>query len=598
MIILKKLTFSKCFSYGEDIEINLENSPVTQIIGVNGAGKSSIPLIIEEALFNKNSKNIKKAQIPNRHFGSGYDIRLYFSKDGDEYSIEISRKASLKLRLEKNGENISSHTATDTYKTIQGIIGLDFKTFSQLVYQSTNSSLQFLTATDTNRKRFLIDLLHLEEYVKYFELFKEKSKEASTKVAELQGRLTTVERWLAQNNLEDTTILPMLNLEIESAEDEELLRSRQHELKNISEKNSKISRNNSLRNQLNSLDTSKLNSIKATEILPTETLVSKKASLQTVVNHHKAVLNKLEGLGNSCHTCGQDIDSDFKTSLINENLGLHDAAIDEIKDITDQLTKINKNNAEYREKQSIQKTWEELYKSVDQTLSEKLLDPNELKIEIERLANKIKAVKEANEKARKENDDRARHNAKVEVYKDQRIKFETELSSISTEFEEVLELNSNLEVLKKAFSTNGLVAYKIENLVKELEELTNEYLAELSQGRFTIEFIVSNDKLNVSITDNGKEVEILALSSGELARVNTATLLAIRKLMSSISKSKINVLFLDEVIAVLDDVGKETLVEVLIKEKDLNTFIVSHGWTHPLLDKIEVIKEGEVSRLE
>ena len=94
----------------------------------------------------------------------------------------------------------------------------------------------------------------------------------------------------------------------------------------------------------------------------------------------------------------------------------------------------------------------------------------------------------------------------------------------------------------------------------------------------------------------GKIVDILALSSGELARVNTATLIAIRKLMSSISKSRLNILFLDEVIAVLDDTGREKLVEVLINE-DLNTYIVSHGWTHPLLEKIEIIKEDNISCL-
>ena len=109
--------------------------------------------------------------------------------------------------------------------------------------------------------------------------------------------------------------------------------------------------------------------------------------------------------------------------------------------------------------------------------------------------------------------------------------------------------------------------------------------------------MVNNDKLNVQITDNGNIVDILALSSGELARVNTATLIAIRKLMSSISKSKINILFLDEVIAVLDDAGREKLVEVLLKE-DLNTYVVSHGWTHPLLEKVEVVKSGNISRLE
>ena len=101
----------------------------------------------------------------------------------------------------------------------------------------------------------------------------------------------------------------------------------------------------------------------------------------------------------------------------------------------------------------------------------------------------------------------------------------------------------------------------------------------------------------MQVEDDGKIVDILALSSGELARVNTATLIAIRKLMSSISKSRLNILFLDEVIAVLEDTGREKLVEVLLNE-DLNTYIVSHGWTHPLLEKKEVVKEENISRLE
>jgi DNA repair exonuclease SbcCD ATPase subunit len=109
---------------------------------------------------------------------------------------------------------------------------------------------------------------------------------------------------------------------------------------------------------------------------------------------------------------------------------------------------------------------------------------------------------------------------------------------------------------------------------------------------------LNNDKLNVEITDNGDVVDIVELSSGQLAKVNTATLLAIRKLMSSISKSKINVLFLDEVIGVLDEYGKEKLVEILLQEQELNTFVVSHGWEHPLLQKITVVDKDKISVLE
>ena len=139
-------------------------------------------------------------------------IKLAFTKDEDTYVVSIDRKTSVKVKLEKNGEDISSHTATNTYKTIQDTIGVDFKTFSQLVYQNTNASLQFLTATDTNRKKFLIDLLHLENYVELFDTFKEAARVVSLEINGIQAKLDTIEKWLVDNKLGDTNILPMLSL--------------------------------------------------------------------------------------------------------------------------------------------------------------------------------------------------------------------------------------------------------------------------------------------------------------------------------------------------------------------------------------------------
>ena len=206
MITLKKLKWSNCFSYGPNNELDLDDNTVTQIIGTNGMVKSSIPLIIEEVLYNKNSKGIKKADIPNRYINKGYNISLNFEKDGNDYNVIVDRKTNIKVVLEKNGEDISSHTATNTYKSLQEILGIDFKTFSQLVYQNTNASLQFLTATDTNRKKFLIDLLHLDAYVNLFEVFKNASKDASNKAAIVTGNLATVEKWLKDNKLSDTSL--------------------------------------------------------------------------------------------------------------------------------------------------------------------------------------------------------------------------------------------------------------------------------------------------------------------------------------------------------------------------------------------------------
>ena len=258
---------------------------------------------------------------------------------------------------------------------------------------------------------------------------------------------------------------------------------------------------------------------------------------------------------------------------------------------------IKKKNELYDEKMSKQEEWEKLYRSIDKDLPSQLLDKEELENKVLQYRAKIDDVNQEIDRLEKENREITAYNTRIEVIKEQTQQFTNQLNEVKEEIAVFSEKATNLEILKKAFSTNGLIAYKLENMVKELEELTNEYLAELSDGRFTLEFVVSNDRLNVQITDNAKVVDILALSSGELARVNTSTLLAIRKLMNSLSSSKVNVLFLDEVINVLDSTGRDKLVEVLLEE-NLNTYLVSHQWEHPLLTKMHIYKDGNLSAIE
>jgi len=597
MITLQKLKWSNCFSYGANNELDLSDNTVTQIIGTNGMGKSSIPLIIEEALYNKNSKGIKKADIPNRYVNDGYNIHLSFKKDDDSYDVIIDRKSSIKLQLLKNNEDISSHTATNTYKTLQEILGIDFKTFSQLVYQNTNTSLQFLTATDTNRKKFLIDLLHLENYVKLFELFKDEARKSVANLTTIEAKMATIEKWLSDNKLSDTNIAPLENIIIDTEEDEKALRSLQVEISNISEKNKKIIKNNQFKEMLAAIDLEEIKSITAVSKLSYDKLQGEFGAIRATVAGSEKLLEKLNSLGDTCPTCEQSVDSEFKSSMIQAEKSKIDEAKERNAKIQSEIEDIKENNRQYERKARLQRDWEDLYRGIDQSLPGTLLDKAKLEERATRIQGELERVRAELSRISKENELKTRKNTRIQVIQEQTEEFSSQLKEAQLLLAEETAINSNLEVLKKAFSTNGLLAYKIENLVKELEDLTNIYLAELSDGRFTLEFVVLNDKLNVQITDNGNIVDILALSSGELARVNTATLIAIRKLMSSISKSKLNILFLDEVINVLDDAGREKLVEVLLNE-DLNTYVVSHGWTHPLLEKIEVVKNGNVSELE
>ena len=78
MIIFKQLKWVNFFSYGSGNTINFMEEPVTQLVGINGAGKTSIALIVQEILYGKNVKRIIKAGLKNRNRKGDISAELTF----------------------------------------------------------------------------------------------------------------------------------------------------------------------------------------------------------------------------------------------------------------------------------------------------------------------------------------------------------------------------------------------------------------------------------------------------------------------------------------------------------------------------------------
>ena len=68
--------------------------------------------------------------------------------------------------------------------------------------------------------------------------------------------------------------------------------------------------------------------------------------------------------------------------------------------------------------------------------------------------------------------------------------------------------------------------------------------------------------------------------------------------MQQLSNTKLNILFLDEIMGVLDGFGREDLINILLKEDSLNTYLVTHEYTHPLVPTITVARENNLSYIE
>ena len=602
-IKLKTLTFSNLFSYGSDNTINFSDNKITQLTAPNGSGKTSIAMILQETLFNKNIKSIKKNDLLNRWSKSkSWSSSLDFDIDNVNYVITVKRTgASTKIELKEGGVDISDHKVLDTYKKIQNILGLDFEIFSQLTYQSSTDLLDFLKATDTNRKKFLINLFNLEKYVNIGETIKIKYNSADKDVARIQGELKSIEDFL------QTAVIPQRQTEAELPTlDESLqqqvgilnekLRTHQEVCKKIDINNMYIKERDNLSFKMDLQapetfkDGDKLQEMKDTLLLTQNEISSMKIELRNIDDR------------DTCPTCGQDIDNQkavvLKNDLQNKIYTSESnvtAYTGQIMTLEEDLRKHQSALRVYEQNQKMIQRFEQLTQLIDSNLPTVYPDAQEIESQKNLLLEKYQNQKIEYDKIVNFNKQVGVNNAKIEALEEQKADFLNRQELVKNDKIKLTKSLNNLNILKKAFSTSGIVAFKLENLTKELQNAINHYLSLLSDGQFQIRFTLDKEKLNIVVINNGEATPIETVSGGEFSRIQTAILLAIRNLLSKLGGSSINLLFLDEITGVLDDEGKEKLIEVLRSEENLNVFLISHDFTHPLVDKIQIVKEKNIS---
>ena len=606
-IVLNDLKFSNMFSYGEKENcIRFNNNKITQLTAPNGSGKSSIALILQEVLFNKNIKGIKKADIINKWGKTkNWWAELNFAVDGNPYNIKVNRTgAKSEVSFFQDKKDLSEHKVLDTYNSIRDLLNLDFNIFSQLTYQSSIDLLEFLKATDTNRKKFLINLFNLEKYIKIGEVLKIKLNSELKEKVLLQGELKTIKSFLESTTISEKKIIvdvPEVNEDL--VKQLGLLEKQIEDYSNICKK---IDKNNMYIQERNLLkfDLSMKAPKESQEVY--DNLDEFKNDINKLSIHKRNVEKSLVEIDTSdtCYACGQKIDNsqskelmkgldkdlyetDIKLDALKEEL---EYAKDAVESYEDELDKYNKN------KRAITK-FEDLTQVIDETIAVDYPNFGDIESQIKDLRVTINVQTKERQNALTHNQDVGIHNAKVDALIEQKEDFLSRQKVVENDIISVSDRVNNLEILKKAFSTSGIVAFKLENLTKELEVTINRYLSLLSDGQFQVSFRLDKEKLNIVVSNNGIDTPIETVSGGEFSRIQTAILLAIRNLLSKLGGSSVNLLFLDEITGVLDDEGKEKLIEVLSEEEELNVFLISHDFTHPLIEKISINKENNISEL-
>ncbi len=603
-IKLKELKFSNMFSYGADNVINFDKSRITQLTAPNGSGKSSVALILQETLFNKNIKSIKKADLLNRWTKSKtWNSNLTFSIDAKNYDLNVVRSNNTtKVKLLQNGEDITEHKVLDTYKKIQKLFGLDFEVFTQLTYQSSTDLLDFLKATDTNRKKFLINLFNLEKYVDIGTQIKAKTSTTEKELISKKGELKSIDDFLKNasipEKIEESVIPPVdesLQQQIGVLQQE--LNDYNVTCKNIDKNNLLLDERKNLKFDLK-LEKPKLNSSLFDEMTSLQNDIASAKSRIVEINKNLKAIDTQD----VCYACGQSIDNTQAMELFNKNEGLLHVETQNVESYQSQLAKLVEEEAEYKKElgaynvnQRAVERFEQLSQLIDESLPTDFPDTKDISSKINSIRKDYDLQTRAANDIINRNKTVSAHNAKVDALIEQKTDFTNRQANVKDATLILSDKLTSLNILKKAFSTSGIVAFKLENLTKELEVTINKYLSLLSDGQFQVNFHLDKEKLNIVVVNNGVDTPIETVSGGEFSRIQTSILLAIRSLLAKLGGSSINLLFLDEITGVLDDEGKEKLIDVLQTENELNVFLISHDFTHPLIDKLSIVKKDNIS---
>ena len=145
MIHFKSCKWKNFLSTGNDpIEINLEKSPTTLIVGQNGAGKSTLLDALSFGLFGKPHRDIKKGQLINSINDKNSEVIIEFAIGQVDFKIVRGIKPN-KFEIWQNGNMINQASNVRDYQKFleQNILKLDHKSFHQVVVLGSSSFIPF-----------------------------------------------------------------------------------------------------------------------------------------------------------------------------------------------------------------------------------------------------------------------------------------------------------------------------------------------------------------------------------------------------------------------------------------------------------------------
>lgn len=555
MIVFETVRYKNFLSTGNVfVEIPLNKHKTTLMVGKNGSGKSTILDAICFALFGKPFREINKPQLVNSINGKGCLVEIEFSIGTNKYLVRRGIKPNV-FDIILNGNQLNKNAdAMDYQKYLEnGILKLNYKSFTQIVILGSSSFVPFMQLTAADRRVVVEDILDITIFSSVNSVLKERIsilkddiKKTETQIEVVKAKLEVqqehIERLYEQNRTSQDTENQKTNQA--KAEIEHHTKAIEQLQQQIDCLSSSISDKESVLDEIKKIDKIKIQGAEKKESIS--------LALRFYENH------------DDCPECKQSIDSDFKSAMIADKTG-------KIGIIESALA------AQEAKMVGFSQRMEEIGKVVD---------------EVKILTREIQAHSTEIVSLNRYLDSASAQVIDVDCEVEKATALQSEYDSLLAQKGEMLEQQKLYDIANMLLKDTGIKAKVIKQYLPTINTLINKYLTDLN---FYVSFQLDENFKEEIKSRNRDLFGYGSFSEGQKTRIDLAMLFTWREIAKMKNSVNTNLLFLDEIFdGSLDVDGTDDFMKLLKSVQGThNVFLISHK-TDQLLDKFNSVIQFEM----
>ena len=526
------------------IEIALNTSPSTLIIGDNGSGKSTVLDALTFGLFGKPFRRIKKDQLVNSVNGRDCTVEVYFDIGKRRYLVIRGIKPT-RFEIYMDGKLVNQDASSRDYQKLleNNILKLNHRSFTQVVILGSSSFIPFMQLTAAARREVVEEILDIKVFSLMNYILKQRiknNKESSRDIKYendmLQHKVTLQENKITESKEKSKTSLKALEKKMKkNADDMKKLEDEVVILKGLVAEWEK-------------------------DILPKHEKVDDDRKELNKIKYrmdHKSSKAKQEILffneNDNCPTCEQHIDEEFKSRAIEERTNKMITSACTLVEIDTQLKEMDARI--------------DLYEKIEK-------DKREHEVNIAKKNTSVDSIVNFNEDVQRQINDIQTAGTLLEEDKTRLQEYREDSKRIKKEKEKIQDQANYLNIAKQLLQDSGIKTKIIKKYLPIMNKLVNSYLNQLE---FQVKFEL-DEQFNETIKSRYRDVFSYAnFSEGEKMRIDLALLFTWRQIAKMKNSTNTNLLVLDEIFdSSLDVNGTDEFLKILNTLSNENIFLISH----------------------